>query len=85
MNAVEAVAVGAGVLTLGSVLKMHWDLLVSYEYPVSVKGSRWREVRYSARERFDCRRSVLLAVVLPMVVAALAFVLVTGLREVIFG
>lgn len=80
----QYIAAAVGLLTAVAVVKSLWNLVVSYEYPLNVKGSRWRKVRYSAAERFDCRRLAVLVVGLPVLSAAVTYVFVVGLREVFF-
>lgn len=80
----QDIAAAVGLLTAVAVVKSIWNLVVSYEYPLNVKGDRWQEIRYSAAERFDWRRLVVLVVVLPGLSAVLAYVFVVGLREVFF-
>lgn len=84
MRVETAIAIGIGLLSLVAVVKALWDMVVSFEYPLDVKGDRWREVRYSIRERFEWWRVLLLVVGVPILSSVLVYAFAVGVREVFF-
>jgi hypothetical protein len=79
----QVIAFGVGALVFIVGLRSLWRLVVSYEYPLEVKGNRLREARYSVSERFDVWRVVGLLVGLPVLSAVVVYLLAVGAREVL--
>lgn len=83
MTIEQLIAVVVGVVVFGGLLRTLWNLDVSYEYPLDVKGDRLQEIRYSLAERFGWRRLVVLVVGLPVLSTVVAYLFVVGLRVVL--